>query len=282
MGKKEQAIPQFIPSALNTPMLNYKVYIMNIKEKIGTFLLAFIAGGAVGLVFYGGQFRDSEGLATSATTISNIIIFSFVGLVVAKFYFPIRTKQLLDKRKQELTRQFQSFLEALAISLSSGMNMQDSLVSTYNDLKVEYADDAYMSREVQEMLNGLNNNITIEALLISLGERSEIDDIRNFGIVFSIAYRAGGNLKDIVRRTNDILNEKIEISAEIETAITSNKSQFLAMMCIPVILMVMMRTMSSAFAASFATIPGVIAVTIAIAMFAAAFNLGQRIMDIKG
>lgn len=153
-------------------------------------------------------------------------------------------------------------LEALATSLSSGMNMQESLSVAYEDLKLEFSDNVYIVQEVAEMLDGIENNIAIEDMLVSLGERSQIDDIKNFGNMFAIAYRAGGNLKDIVRRTSSLISEKIEINAEIETALSSNKSQFNIMMVIPVVMIPLLRTMSSDFAASFATAPGIIAITI--------------------
>lgn len=281
MAKKIQE-PQYISSALNTPMLNYKTYVMSGQEKFITFLLAFIVGGIVGLTFYGGQFRDADGMATSATTISNVVIFVLVGIIAFFVYYPMRTKQLLEKRKKDLTLQFRSLLEALAVSLSSGMNMSESMISAYNDLKVEYSENAYIVAEVKEMMDGMQNNIPIEDMMASLGERSEIEDIKNFGVVFEICYRAGGNMKDIVRRTNSIISEKIEISEEIETALTSNKSQFTAMMVIPVVLVLLLRLMSSSFAASFATVPGIIAITIAIGIFIGAYKIGQKIMDIKG
>lgn len=281
MAKKVQE-PQYIMSALNTPMLNYKIYVMNRQEKMVTFLLSFVVGGIVGLTFYGGQFRDVDGIATTATTISNIIIFVLVGVAAGFIFYPIRCKQLQDKRRMELTQQFRSLLETLAVSLSSGMNMSESLMGAYNDLKIEYSETAYIVTEVKEMLDGIQNNIPIEDMMVSLGERSQIDDIKNFGIVFEICYRAGGNMKDIVRRTNSIISEKIEISEEIETVLASNKSQFTAMMVIPVIMMLLLRMMSSSFAASFSTVPGIIAITIAIGLFYVAYRLGQKIMDIKG
>lgn len=279
---KETQEPQFIMSTLNTPMLNYKTYMMNGQEKIVTFLIAFIVGGFVGLVFYGGQFRDSDGVSTSATLICDSILFVLIGIVATFIFTPIRKKQLLNKRRLGLTQQFRSFLEALSVSLSSGMNMSDSLLSAYNDLKIEYSDTAYIVLELKEMIAGIQNNITLEDMIVSLGERSQIDEIKNFGIVFSVSYRAGGNLKDIVRRTSNIISEKIEISEEIETALASNKSQFSAMMCIPVVMMLMLRLMSSSFAASFATAAGIMAVTIAIGIFIAAYKLGQKIMDVRG
>ncbi|MCD8086239.1 MAG: type II secretion system F family protein [Clostridiales bacterium] len=281
MGKKARE-PQYIPSALNTPMLNYRVYYMSAAEKLLTFLLAAVVGGGVGLIFYGGQFKDEDGLATTATYIGNIVIFLVVGVIVGSVFLSVRSRKLRDKRKTQITHQFRELLSALAASLSSGMNMQESLESACNDLTLEYSEDAYIVQEVKEMLNGIKNNVPLEETIAFFGERSEIDDIKSFGIVFSMCYRTGGNLKDIVRRTNNIISEKIEISEEIETTISSNKSQFNVMIVFPVVLVLMLRYMSSSFAASFSTVPGIIAITVAIVIFAVAYFTAQSIMDIKG
>lgn len=281
MAKKERG-PQYIMSALNTPMINYNEYYMNGQEKFVTFLISFVGGGLVGLVFYGNQFLDEEGNTTLASMICNLILFVVIGLIAFKFFKSMRTEQLLAKRKKELRKQFRSFLETLAVSLSSGMNILDSLLSSYNDLKVEYSEDAYIVAEVKEMIDGMQNNVPIEDMMASLGERSSIEDVKNFGIVFELCYRAGGNMKEVVRRTSDIISEKIQIEAEIETALTSNKSQFSVMMVIPVVMVLMIRTMMTAFAKSFSTVPGVIAVSVAVGIFIGAYKLGTKLTDIKG
>jgi tight adherence protein B len=281
MAKKEKK-PQYITSPLNTQMLNYQVYVLGGKEKLLYFLLAFVAGGLIGLTFYGGLFRNSEGEPTFATTVSNFVVFVTVGLIAVRIYIPMRIQQLKDKGKKELTQQFRSLLEALAVSLSSGMNMVESLQSAIDDLRTQYSADAYIVKEVAEMIGGIQNNIPIEVTMSSLGERSEIEDIKNFSSVFSVGYRAGGNLKDIVRRTNSIISEKIEISGEIETALSSNKTQFSAMMVIPVVMVLLLKAMSSDFAAGFSSAIGVVAITVAVGIFVVAYKLGQKIMDIKG
>ena len=281
MAKKERG-PQYIMSALNTPMINYNEYYMNGQETFVTFLISFVGGGLVGLVFYGNQFLDEEGNTTLASMICNLILFVVIGLIAFKFFKSMRTEQLLAKRKKELRKQFRSFLETLAVSLSSGMNILDSLLSSYNDLKVEYSEDAYIVAEVKEMIDGMQNNVPIEDMMASLGERSSIEDVKNFGIVFELCYRAGGNMKEVVRRTSDIISEKIQIEAEIETALTSNKSQFSVMMVIPVVMVLMIRTMMTAFAKSFSTVPGVIAVSVAVGIFIGAYKLGTKLTDIKG
>lgn len=279
---RKQHEPEYLPSALNTPMLNYKEYYMKPSERVCNILVAMAAGGAVGLIFYGGQFLDEDGMATVATYIGNVMIFLIIGILAACVILPIRKRQLKDKRKAVLTHQFRELLSALATSLSSGMNLQDSLSSAYEDLKLQFSDNAYIVKEVEEMLNGLRNNVPIEEMMASLGDRSEIEDISNFGIVFSMCYRTGGNLNDIVRRTSDIISEKVEIAEEIETAIASNKMQFNCMMFIPILMVLMLRSMSSSFAASFSTPVGVIGMTVGIIIFFVAYKLGQKIMDVKG
>lgn len=281
MAKKER-IPQYVMSQLNTPMLNYRVYVIPTQKKIMLILGLFMIGGLLGQVFYGNLFLNSDGEMTKASYISNFVVFIIVGLIVKKVAYPMVLDRLKSKRKMELTNQFRSFLEAIAVSLSSGMNVPDALISANNDLRMEYSDDSYIVKEVQEMINGIQNNLSIEVMLKDFGARSEIIDIQNFSEVFAVGYRAGGNLKDIVRKTSDIIGDKIEMSAEIETAIASNKTQFDVMMIVPIVIIILLRTMSSQFAASFSTVAGVFATTVAIGIFVGAYKLGQKIMKITG
>lgn len=281
MAKKEKQ-PQTIESVLNTPMPNYNVYYLSKTEQIQNRLLLFIAGGIIGLIFYGNQFLDEEGLATRATYIGNVVIFVIAGIIACKIIIPLRENQLRDKRKSQLELQFQSFLAAMSVALSAGQNMTESLNAAYQDLKIQYSEQADIVFEVREMLNGIKNGVPIENMMAFLGDRSGDADIKNFGIVFSMSYRSGGNLKDVVGRTFEIISEKISINQEIETTLTSNKTQFLAMMVIPVLLVLMLRLMSSTFAAGFSSLAGVIATTIALTLFYIAYKMGMKIMDVKG
>ena len=281
MAKKER-IPQYVMSQLNTPMLNYRVYVIPTQKKIMLILGLFMIGGLLGQVFYGNLFLNSDGEMTKASYISNFVVFIIVGLIVKKVAYPMVLDRLKSNREMELTNQFRRFFAAIAVSLSSGMTVPDAVISANNDLRMEYSDDSYIVKEVQEMINGIQNNLSIEVMLKDFGARSEIIDIQNFSEVFAVGYRAGGNLKDIVRKTSDIIGDKIEMSAEIETAIASNKTQFDVMMIVPIVIIILLRTMSSQFAASFSTVAGVFATTVAIGIFVGAYKLGQKIMKITG
>ena len=119
-------------------------------------------------------------------------------------------------------------------------------------------------------------------MIFDFGKRSGVHDIMNFSIVFSTCFRSGGNVKSVVRRTAEMISEKMIITSEIETTITSNKMQMNIMNVLPIFIVLMMRVMSSEFAESFSSAIGVLVLSIAAVMFLMAYRWGQKIMDIKG
>ena len=278
---KKNNEPQYYTSATNSKMLNYRVYKMSAGERIIFSLGLFLAGGLVGQIFYGGLFQNEQG-PTIATYISNTVIFVVVGIIAIKMFLPSLNNMLKNRRIKQLKSQFRDFLDSLSNSLSSGMNMNDSLVNSYTDLVSQYSENSFIVNEVREMINGVQNNIAIEDMLMDFGKRSGIEDISNFAAVFETSYRTGGNIKDIVRRTTDIISEKMMISEEINTKLTSNKMQMQIMNIIPIFLVLMMRSMSSDFSAAFSSVLGVIGMTVGIVFFLLSYKLGQKIMDIKG
>ena len=279
--EKKEMEPQYYLSATNVPTLNYNVYLMGKLEKILTFLLAFIVGALVGYLFYGGIGKDEFGQPTKLTIILNILIPSIVGIVAGCLYVPMRTKSIIEKRRNELRNQFRDMLEALTTSLGAGKNVNDSFISVYEDLKVQYDSDAYILRELELIIAGLQNNIAIEDVLEDFGLRSHIDDIKSFANVFKISYRKGGNIKDIIRNTHSILSDKMEIAEDIETLVTSNKTEQNIMIVMPIALIGVIKMMSPEFAANFVTPSGVISTTISIVVFVIAYFIGKAVLDIK-
>ena len=282
MAKKKQDLePQYYMSATNIPTYNYKVYYMSVIEKILYFLLAFAVGAAVGYLFYGGIGKTVDGDPTKTTYILNVTISSIVGLIAGKAFIPIRVEQIIKKKKKKLNTQFRDMLEALNTSLGAGKNVVDSFHSVYSDLKVQYEEDAYILKELEVILSGMANNIDIEVLLEDFGKRSGNDDIKSFANVFKICYRKGGNIKETIRTTHEILSDKMEINEDIETIVTSSKTEQNIMIVMPIALIGVIKMMSPDFAANFTTITGVMATTVAVVIFVAAYYVGKAVLDIK-
>lgn len=278
--KKQQNEPQYVASVLNNKMLNYKVYYMSMSEKLLCFLLTFGAGGLVGLIFYGGLFKV-EGEATTATFISDIVIFCLIGFMAAKFFIPVIRTSLKNKRDKTLRKQFMNLLDNLSVSLTAGNTLNSAFVNSKSDMLNQYSERDMIIIELNEIISGIENGHTLEEMVTAFGQRAENEDIKNFSNVISNCYRMGGNFKDVIRKTRDIISDKIAIEEEIETKLASNKLQHNAMSLMPIALVGMLKVSSASFATNLSSFLGVFITTIAIGIFVASYFWGQKIIDIK-
>ena len=281
--KKEKKVlePQYYTSATNIPTYNYKVYYMKPLEKLLYFLLAFVVGAAVGYLFYGGIGKDEYGDPTTLTWILDISISSVVGLVAGFMFIPIRTKQIIKKKQTDLKVQFRELLDALSTSIGSGKNVMDSLKAAHDDLSIIYSEDAAIINELKIILHGIANNVDIEKSLLDFGVRSGIDDIESFANVFDTCYRKGGNIKDVIKNTQQILSEKMEVEMEIQTIVTGSKNEQTIMTLLPIALIAVIKLMSPDFSNNFSTPAGILSTTVAVISFIVAYYVGKAILSIK-
>ena len=279
--KNVELEPQYYLSATNMQTLNYKVYYMKPMQKLAYFLLAFAVGAAVGYLFYGGIGKDEFGNPTTLTWILNILIPTTIGLIAGRLFVPMRVKSIIAKRRNNLRHQFKDMLEALTTSLGAGKNVNDAFFSVYEDMKVQYDSETFILKELEIVIAGIHNNVALEEVLEDFGKRSNIDDIKSFANVFKISYRKGGNIKDVIRNTHSILSDKMEISEDIETLVTSTKMEQNIMLVMPIALISIIKMMSPEFAANFVTPTGIISTTISIIIFVVAYFIGSAVLEIK-
>jgi len=279
--KKEKVVEvQYVKTPLNNEMLDYSVYVFSKAEKVMAYLVAFVLGGITGMIFYSGLFKV-DGYATIATYISNAFFFIAVGIAAIKFLVPMYKKSMLEKRKNKLKVQFRDMLESLAASFSAGSNVQTAFAAALNDLKMQYEEGALIITEMQQIIDASNQGINIDVMLRDFAARSQNDDILNFADVFEMCHQKGGNMQSVILRTHDLIGQKITISEEIQTKLTSNKMQHNVMSIMPIAVVMLLRLTNESFAENFATPVGVIVNTIAIGVFIGSYKYGQKIVDIK-
>lgn len=279
--EKKELEPQYYMSATNIPTYNYKVYYMSFLEKVLYFLIAFAVGAAIGYLFYGGIAADEFGEPTQLTKILNVTISSVVGIVAGFLYLPMRTEQIIDKKRNDLKLQFRELLDALATSLGSGKNVVDSFKSAYDDLRIIYSDETAVIKELAIILDGMNNNVDIEVSLKDFAIRSGIADIESFANVFETCYRKGGNIRDVIKNTQQILSEKMEVEMEIQTIVSGSANEQMIMTVLPIALIAIIKFMSPEFSSNFTTPVGLISTTIAVGLFIAAHFVGKAVLKIK-
>lgn len=260
MNKKEA---YQVKNGLIGEAIDYNIYFPNIKEKILWFFIGMVVSGAVLYVFY-----------------ESLIVSVIVGMVCGVAFIPMRTKQVIKKRQQKLTTQFRGLLDALSTSIGAGKNMFDAFASAADDLAVQFSADADIVQEVQIIRMGINNNIPIENLLLNFAERSGLEDIYNFANVFATCYKKGGNIKEVIKNTAAIIGDKIEIQMELETMVSGQKSEQNIMLVMPVIFIVLMKSMGGDLIDLQSPV-GIMSVSASIVIFVASYFVSKKILDIK-
>lgn len=281
MKKKKEREPQWYMSSTNIPVLNYNEYYMKKIEWL-MYTIAFAAIGAViGYIFYGGIGLDIHGEPTRITYIINLSVMSVFGIISFKILMPMRKNQLKTNRKKKIRKQFVDMLESLSVSIAAGQNVPSAMQTVKDDLLIQYTEKDYIVQEISVFLREMENGIPIEDLFSDFGKRTGIEDISNFGKVFEVAYRRGGNLKEIVKSCYDILSEKIEIEMEIQTKVASSANQMNIMILMPIFLIAMLKSSGEGFAENFTSASGIISTTVSILVFIIAYFVGRKILDIK-
>lgn len=242
---------------------DYGIYTPKAKEKILWFVIALIASGAVLYLFY-------ESLLVS------LIAGAFCGV----FFIPIRTRQMITKRRQKLSLQFRELLDALSTSIGAGKNVQDAFQGAVEDLAIQFTRESDIVRELEIICAGMYNNIAIEELLMNFALRSGVEDIANFANVFATCYRKGGNINEVIKNTAEIIGDKIEIKMELETMVAGQKNEMNIMLIMPVLFIIVMKSMGGGLI-DLSTPIGILSVTGALAIFVLAYFAGQWITNIK-
>ena len=145
----------------NVNLPQYQVYVMKPDELALTLLLAMGVFFAIGMLFY-------ENVVLSA-------IFSLAGFS----YIPIRKRELLRKKKEDLSLQFKDMLYFLSVSLSVGKSFETALIETQKSMAVIYPDNSCdIMLEIEIMNQRVLMNEPVEKAFYDLALRSEIEDIK--------------------------------------------------------------------------------------------------------
>ncbi|MEQ8174815.1 MAG: type II secretion system F family protein [Syntrophomonadaceae bacterium] len=263
--KAPRELPGWIKNEQSEGLIDYSVYMMSTREKVIAIIVAALCIFVVAYIFY-----------------KNIYI-SLVMCLLSYFAPRFRRQQLLNKRKEQLTMQFKQALYSLGSSLSAGRSVENSFKAVVEDLRLLFSDpNTFIIREFQAINRRVENGEPIEVGLIDFGERADIEDIYNFVDVFVTCKRMGGNLADVIRRTSNIIGDKLQTQQDIAVMMAQKKFEARALMIAPVAMVGLMAWSSPDYMAPLYSLGiGPIIMTISLAAMGLVFWVVHRIMNIK-
>ena len=241
---------------------DYHIYTMTLADRLAAAGLGAAVGIAVGYVFFNHW-------------LTALILTAAAGIGLQKPF----GEYLKRKRLKKLLLEFKDLLETLTASYSAGQTTARAFEDALHEMSELYGEGADIVQELKMIHAGLQHNYNIEDLLLNFAARSGLDDVDSFANVFEVCNRKGGNLKQIVGETRSVINDKIEIEMEIQTMVEASRNELNIMMVMPLLIMFTMRGLGDSMTGN--SVMNVIVKLIALGIFAGAYALGSKLVDIK-
>ena len=248
---------------LNIP--DYTVSKSTFFDHVVSFLIGFVAGFVVLYVFY------------------KILPLSIIGgAVVGIVYIFVAQRKAIKKRLEKLRVQFYDMLEAMSVSMRAGNPVLKAVESAREDLALIYPEDSDIITEMDIIISRFHNAVTMSAAFMDFAERSGLEDIASFASVYATIEGKSSRADEIVRETQQIIADKMQIEMEIETLMTAAKSEVNIMLFMPLIILLVIGYAGAGFMDTiYTTSVGRIIATVGLAIFVVSFILAKRISNVK-
>ncbi|XID93065.1 type II secretion system F family protein [Paenibacillaceae bacterium WGS1546] len=245
-------------------MTDYTVYRLSAKERLWAIAIGCAASCAAVWLLY-----RHAWIAAAATPL---------GLLYPKFYADALRKRRLDK----LRLQFKDALQALSSLLSAGRSVENAFMALEHDLVLligETQSDLVM--ELRAIANRLRNGEQLEVGLQDFAGRSGLEEVRNFAEVVTICKRSGGDLVEVVRRTAQLISEKLEVELEVSVLIAQKKFEARLMMGMPFAFVGILGFMAADYMQPMREGMGIVVLTVCLGLLLLCGWWMLRIMDIR-
>jgi len=234
-------------------------------EHMTAFLLGFAAGFIILFIFY-----------------KLIIVGLAGGIATGVAYIFIQDQNALKKRKYSLRAQFFDLLESMSVAMRAGNPVLKALQSAREDLLLIYPEDSDIVTELDEILGKFNNAVPLSEAFENLAERSGLEDIASFATIYTTIEGKSSRADEIVRETQQIISDKMEIEMEIDTLMTAAKSEVNIMLFMPLIILLVIGYAGAGFMdAIYTTGAGRIVSTGGLGVFILSFILARKFSNIR-
>jgi len=234
-------------------------------QHILSFLLGFAIGFIILFVYY------------------QLVMISIIGgAVFGVVYIFISAQNAIKKRRIKLCLQFKDMLEALSVAMRAGNPPAKALLSAREDLLLLYDESDDIIMELDLIVASFNNAVPLSESFRDFSVRSGLEDIESFASIYETIEGKSSRADEIVRQTQSIINDKMEIEMEIETLMTSAKNEMNIMTIMPIVILLILGYVGKGFMdAIYTTMGGRVAATIGLVIFIVSVALGRRISKVK-
>lgn len=244
--------------------MDYRQYQFSKEEWFFNLVLFLALAAGIGYLFY-------------RSWIAFFFCFPFAGK-----FIKIRKDTYCRRQREKLEGQFLMGIQAVSTALTAGYSLETAFQDACKELGSIYEEDEMIMKEFRYISSQLSMNRNLEELLNGLAVRSGSEDISGFAEIISAAKRTGGDLIAIIRNTAWNMAQKEETRREIETALSARKMEQNIMSLVPAFILLYVQTVSPGFLDEmYHNVTGSLIMTVCLAVYAAAYLWGRKIVEIE-
>lgn len=197
-----------------------------------------------------------------------------------KYYLRRKTNQFVQKRKLQFRGDFKDFTQMLSSFLLAGYSVENAMKKAFSQMKqIQNGHE-----ELKEMLSCMLREIQIgentELVWMRFCQQIPIEEVRDFGQIFSLSKRSGASLPDVLSRVVKQLDLKIQTEEQIETLIAGKKTEQKVMNVMPAgILVYICITSEDMMRIMYTSLSGRMVMSICLIVYLAAFWMSEQILS---
>ncbi len=204
------------------------------------------------------------------------------GVLVGVVNIFVSSQRAIKKRLLKLRLQFFDLLEAMLVAMRAGNPPIKALESARNDLSLIYSDDSDIMRELDIIIRSFHHSIPLSELFNNFANRSGLEDVYSFASVYATIEGKSSRADEIIKDTQEIIMDKMQIEMEIETLMTAAKSEVTIMLFMPLIILQIINHMGAGFMdVIYTTASGRLIATFGLIMFFVSYYLAKKFSDIN-
>lgn len=234
-------------------------------DSVQAFCLGFVGGFAVLYIFY------------------KLIPAALVGGILAGTVNIFAAEQsAVHKRKQKLREQFFELLQAMSVSMRAGNPVLKALESAREDLALIYPGRSDILVELDGIIAKFHNAVPLSRAFADFAQRSGLEDVASFASIYATIEGKSSRADEIIRETQQIIADKMEIEMEIDTLMTAAKSEVNIMLFMPLVILGVIGYAGAGFMdAIYTTDAGRAVATGGLVVFIISFVMARKFSNVK-
>lgn len=244
---------------------DYTVSPSTLFDHIASFFIGFAAGFVVLFIFY-----------------KVIPLAALGGAITGTVYIFVAEQAAIQKRLKKLRVQFYDLLEAMSVAMRAGNPVLKALESAREDLTLIYPGNSDILVELDVIIKKFYNAIPLSESFADFARRSGLEDVASFASIYATIEGKSSRADEIVRETQQIIADKMEIEMEIDTLMTAAKSEVNIMLFMPLVILAVIGYAGAGFMDAIYTEPlGRVVATGGLIVFIISFIMARKFSNVE-